>query len=75
MITTYSIVKLLKLYEMTLGKVGLSWVMPKMIVELFANVRGLCDSLQIAEEWKMDPIYLVWCIWREGMIIMKIVSG
>jgi hypothetical protein len=41
--------------------VGLTWVMPRRVVDLFVCWRGLSGSPQSVTMWKMVPLYL----WRE----------
>lgn len=45
------------------ARVGLSWVMPRRVVNFLANWRGLDGNLQMATLWKMVPIRLWWCLW------------
>jgi hypothetical protein len=33
--------------------------------KVLANSRGQVGSQNIVEFWKMAPLYLIWCIWRE----------
>jgi hypothetical protein len=44
---------------------GLAWVIPKRVVDLFAYWRGLRGSPRNTYVWKMVPFCLLWCIWRE----------
>jgi hypothetical protein len=49
---------------------GLSWVMPSSVKELLAcwysgGGGGGGGRTRSAVVWKMIPLYLMWCIWRE----------
>jgi hypothetical protein len=43
---------------------GLSWVMPRQVVDLFACwwIGGSTPSVAV---WKIVHSYLLWCLWRE----------
>jgi hypothetical protein len=47
-----------------LSRLGLSWVMPSLVKELMAC---WCSGgrTRSAVVWKMIPLCLMWCIWRE----------
>jgi hypothetical protein len=45
--------------------VGLSWVLPKQIVDLLASWMGSFGSTQSAVVWKMVPSCFLWCLWGE----------
>jgi hypothetical protein len=44
--------------------VGLAWVMPKRVEDLFACCKGL-GGLQSTIAWKVVLSCLLWCLWRE----------
>jgi hypothetical protein len=46
-------------------RVGLSLVMPRRVVDLFACWRGLSGNPQSAAMWKMVSSCLLCCLWRE----------
>jgi hypothetical protein len=46
------------------SRFGLSWVMPRRVVDLFA-CWWTVGSTQSAVVWKMVPSCLLWCLWRE----------
>ena len=46
------------------SRFGLSWVMPNSMVDLFACWWTGCRSWS-AIVWKMIPLCLMWCLWRE----------
>jgi hypothetical protein len=47
------------------NSVGLVWVMPRMVVDLFACWRVLGGRFQLDAIWKMILPCLI-CLWREG---------
>ncbi|XP_040992740.1 uncharacterized protein LOC121239540 [Juglans microcarpa x Juglans regia] len=46
-------------------RIGLIWVMPAIVVELLACWVMPDGAPQIKAVWKMVPICIMWCIWRE----------
>jgi hypothetical protein len=53
------------LWNIIFSCVGLAWVMPRLVVDLFACWRGQFGSLHSATEWRMLPSCLMWHFWRE----------
>jgi hypothetical protein len=52
------------LWNVILSKFGLCWVMPYSVKEFFACWwPGGCARSAVV--WKMAPLCLMWCIWRE----------
>ncbi|XP_042945525.1 RNA polymerase sigma factor sigF, chloroplastic isoform X2 [Carya illinoinensis] len=47
------------------NKMGLVWVMPGRVEDLIASWKGITGTQQIAALWRMAPICICWCIWRE----------
>ena len=45
--------------------IGLVWVMPKQVLDLFTCWRGMHGSLQSVVVWKMIQSCLMWCLWRK----------
>lgn len=45
--------------------VGLAWGDTRRLFDFLASRKGLEGNPQIAPLWKMAPIYLLWCIWRQ----------
>jgi hypothetical protein len=41
------------------------WVMLRKVIELMANWRGQMGSRNILKVWRIAPLCLIWCIWRE----------
>ncbi|KAG2724443.1 hypothetical protein I3760_01G016700 [Carya illinoinensis] len=54
-----------ELWDGLLGRAGLSWVMPKRVVELLACWNRHHQNPQMAATWRMAPLCLLWCIWIE----------
>jgi hypothetical protein len=44
------------------SRIGLTWVMPRKVLGLFACWKWLSGSPQSAAVWKIIPPYLLWCI-------------
>jgi len=43
---------------------GLSWVMPRRVVDLFVYW-WTADSTRNVVVWRMVPLCVLWCLWRE----------
>jgi len=52
------------LWSALFTRFGLSWVMPRRVIDLFACwwTFGRPRSVEI---WKMVPACLLWCVWKE----------
>lgn len=53
------------LWEEFFAWVGITWMMPRRVIDLLASWRGLQGNYQIATIWKMVPVCLRRCLWRE----------
>ena len=53
------------LWSMVLGLFGVSWVMPKSVVELLACWQGWFGRHWNGHIWIIIPRCLMWCLWRE----------
>ena len=53
------------LWSMILVLFGVSWVMPKFVVELLARWQGHFGRNQNGHIWMIIPHCLMWCIWWE----------
>jgi hypothetical protein len=52
------------LWNIIFSRFDLCWVMPGSVKELYACWwAGGCSRNAVV--WKMVPLYLMWCIWRE----------
>ena len=53
-----------KLWEVIFSHFNLSWVMPRSVMERFASwwAGGRTSSAVV---WKMAPLCLLWCLWKE----------
>jgi hypothetical protein len=52
------------LWNVIFSRFGVCWVMPGSVRELFASWWS-GDRSRSAVVWKMVPLCLMWCIWRE----------
>ena len=50
---------------MVFGLFGVSWVMPLSVVGLFACWQGHFGRHRNGVIWKVVPLCLLWCIWKE----------
>jgi hypothetical protein len=46
------------------NRFGMSWVMPRRVIDLFACWWKSGRPMSVAI-WKMVPICIFWCVWRE----------
>ncbi|KAG7955905.1 hypothetical protein I3843_11G097600 [Carya illinoinensis] len=53
------------LWDEVFAKLGIAWVMPKIVVNLLACWKGVQRNHQIVAVWKMVPLCLMCCIWNE----------
>jgi len=53
------------LWNAIFNNVGLAWVMPSRMVDLFACWRALGGRFQLDIVWKTISPCLMWCLWRE----------
>jgi hypothetical protein len=52
------------LWDAFFARFGLCWVMPRSVKDLFASWWSSGHS-RSAVVWKMVPLCIMWCIWRE----------
>ena len=50
---------------MVFGLVGVCWVIPMSVVGLFACRQGRFGRHCNGDIWKVVPLCLMWCIWKE----------
>ena len=50
---------------MIFGLFGVCWVMPMSVVGLFACWQGRFGRHRNGDIWKVVPLCLMWCIWKE----------
>lgn len=43
-----------------------SWVLPNSLIILFASWKGKFGNTNSRDIWVVVPLYLMWCLWREG---------
>ncbi|KAG2720879.1 hypothetical protein I3760_02G054900 [Carya illinoinensis] len=53
------------LWNEVFRRLDLGWVMPDSVVAAIASWTGLRGNNQIKAIWKMIPICIMWCIWKE----------
>jgi hypothetical protein len=44
---------------------GIEWVMPRTVLELLTSWDALVGDGRAKEAWRLAPLCLLWCIWRE----------
>jgi hypothetical protein len=44
---------------------GVEWVMPRTVLELLNNWGAAIGYGRAKEAWRLAPLCLLWCIWRE----------
>ena len=54
-----------ELWDMVFGLFGVCWVMPMSVVGLFACWQGHFGHHHNGDIWKVIPLCLMWCIWKE----------
>uniref|UniRef100_A0A2N9EUU7 Reverse transcriptase domain-containing protein n=1 Tax=Fagus sylvatica TaxID=28930 RepID=A0A2N9EUU7_FAGSY len=54
-----------ELWSMVLILFGITWVMPRGVVDLFNCWHGPRSKSEAGKIWKMTPHCLMWCIWQE----------
>lgn len=43
-----------------------SWVLPNSLIILFASWKRKFGNINSRDVWVVVPLYLMWCLWREG---------
>jgi hypothetical protein len=54
---------------------GVSWGMPTMVPDSLTCWTGLCGKMAHAEIWEAILLCLMWTIWRERNLLLKIKSA
>uniref|UniRef100_A0A2N9IA09 Reverse transcriptase zinc-binding domain-containing protein n=1 Tax=Fagus sylvatica TaxID=28930 RepID=A0A2N9IA09_FAGSY len=54
-----------ELWSMVLILFGITWVMPRGVVDLLNCWHGPRSKSEAGKIWKMTPHCLMWCIWQE----------
>uniref|UniRef100_A0A7N2KTR2 Reverse transcriptase zinc-binding domain-containing protein n=1 Tax=Quercus lobata TaxID=97700 RepID=A0A7N2KTR2_QUELO len=54
-----------ELWDTVFGLFGVCWIMPSSVVGLFACWQGHFGRLHNGVIWKVVPLCLMWCIWKE----------
>jgi hypothetical protein len=53
------------LWSYVLNLFGVEWVMPHSVLELLISWGAAIGSRHAKEVWRLAPLCLLWCIWRE----------
>jgi hypothetical protein len=53
------------LWSYVLNLFGVEWVMPQSVLELLTSWGAASGSWHAKEVWRLAPLCLLWCIWRE----------
>jgi hypothetical protein len=54
-----------ELWSSILNMFGVEWVMPRRVIVLLVRWRGQVGRGTIMEVWRLAPLCLIWCLWRE----------
>jgi len=54
-----------ELWRALLQWFGVEWVMPKSVKDMLGSWRGQKGNRTSLQIWRMAPLCLMWCIWRE----------
>ena len=54
-----------KLWSMIFHLFGVSWVMPHLVYKMFSCGIGQFGKRSNEGTWKVVPLCLMWCLWRE----------
>jgi hypothetical protein len=54
-----------ELWDMVFVLFGISWVMPRRVIEMFACWLGKMGKHQVHIIWRAVPHCLMWCLWKE----------
>jgi hypothetical protein len=54
-----------ELWSMILQLFGVVWVMPRSVKDMLGNWRGQKGNQTLIPIWRMAPLCVMWCVWRE----------
>lgn len=54
-----------KLWSANFQLFGIDWVMPRKVSDLLGSWRGQLGNRNVLNIWRLAPLYLMWCLWRE----------
>ena len=54
-----------ELWSLVFCLCGIHWVMPHIVIELFESWQGNFGRHRNVDVWRLGPLCLIWCIWRE----------
>jgi hypothetical protein len=55
----------IKLWNMVCQMFGVTWVMPSRMKDCLGSWRGPRGNCTIMHIWRMAPLRVMWCLWRE----------
>jgi hypothetical protein len=54
-----------ELWSSLFNLLGVVWVMPRKVTEMLMSWRSQMGNRNALEVWRLAPLRLMWCIWRE----------
>ena len=54
-----------EMWTVCLQLFGVIWVMPRRVSELMECWRGQLGNREVLQLWRLVPLCLMWCLWRE----------
>jgi hypothetical protein len=55
----------IELWRTILQMFGVEWVMPRSVKDMLGSWRGQKGNRTLIPIWRMAPLCLMWCVWRE----------
>jgi hypothetical protein len=55
----------IEVWIMVLQLFGVTWVMPGTTKECLGSWRGQMGNCTVMQIWRMVPLCVMWCLWRE----------
>jgi hypothetical protein len=57
-----------KLWSVLLMLFGVSWVMNRRVSNMFGSWKGQLGNYNALNIWRLAPLCLMWCLWRERSV-------
>jgi hypothetical protein len=54
-----------ELWSIILQLFGVVWLIPRSVIEMLGSWRGQKDNRVMVPIWRMAPLCLMWCLWKE----------
>jgi hypothetical protein len=54
-----------ELWRTILQMFGVEWIMPRSVKDMLGSWRGQKGNQTLIPIWRMAPLCLMWCVWRE----------